>query len=131
MANLPILGTALIGAILSAYLIYVEQMLKRDSHYKAMCDLGNRISCTKVATSKYAYTLKISNALAGLAFYSVVILLAGLGMIQLIFYLSALAMLFSMYLGYVSFFRMKHFCLVCTATYVVNIFLLILSFSAL
>ncbi|MBW2965453.1 hypothetical protein KY363_08405, partial [Candidatus Woesearchaeota archaeon] len=67
---------------------------------------------------------------AGLAFYSVVILLAGLGMIQLIFYLSALAMLFSMYLGYVSFFRMKHFCLVCTATYLVNILLLILSFSA-
>lgn len=131
MAHLPIVGVTLIGAILSAYLIYVEQMLKRDSHYKAMCDLGNRISCTKVATSEYAYTLKISNALAGLVFYSGVILLAGLGMIQLVFYLSIAAMLFSMYLGYVSFFRMKHFCIVCTATYLVNIFLLILSFAAI
>jgi uncharacterized membrane protein len=45
-----LLGIAGLGA--SVYGYYVKQQHKKNPKYKALCDIGPNISCSKVLTSK-------------------------------------------------------------------------------
>uniref|UniRef100_A0AAZ3Q723 vitamin-K-epoxide reductase (warfarin-sensitive) n=1 Tax=Oncorhynchus tshawytscha TaxID=74940 RepID=A0AAZ3Q723_ONCTS len=41
-----------LGILLSLYAYHVETEKARDSNYRAMCDVSNSISCSKVFTSR-------------------------------------------------------------------------------
>lgn len=43
----------LLGILLSVYAFHVEREKSRDANYRAMCDLSNSISCSKVFGSRY------------------------------------------------------------------------------
>lgn len=44
-----------IGLLLSVYALHVELSRERNPDYRAMCDLGESVSCSKVFTSRYVY----------------------------------------------------------------------------
>jgi len=119
---------ALIGLSLSVYLLFVERKLEEDKNYKAACDINKKITCTGVASTKYAYLLGFSNAYIGIVFYFFVLFLAYLHDLKMIFYLSVISVLFAVYLAYISYFKLKKICIVCHATYLVNIVILFASF---
>lgn len=41
-----------LGVIISIYAFHVESRAEQDSNYEAMCDISERVSCTKVFSSK-------------------------------------------------------------------------------
>lgn len=43
------------GLVLSVYALYVELSRERNPEYRAMCDLGESVSCSKVFTSRYDF----------------------------------------------------------------------------
>lgn len=43
------------GLFLSVYALHVELSRERNPDYRAMCDLGESVSCSKVFTSRYVY----------------------------------------------------------------------------
>lgn len=115
-----VLVLAGIGFVLSLYAFIVEKKLKQDPTYKPACDIADRISCSKVATSPYANLFFVSNAVIGMAFYVLVMLLAWLGYEQALKIAVAAGVLMSLYLAYILYTKIKSLCLVCTATYIVN-----------
>lgn len=54
-----------IGIFLSLYGMYVEIMAAYDDDYEAMCDINEKISCTKVFTSEYGRGFGILGSLVG------------------------------------------------------------------
>ncbi len=110
------------GLLLSAYAYYVERNAK-NKQFKALCDINSTISCSKVFSSKYGRLLGVPNALLGIAFYSVVLLLSFLELDGFVRLLAIPAVAASAYLSLLQF-KLRTFCLVCTAIYVVNIALL-------
>lgn len=71
-----ILVTALIGFCISLYIYLLEKKVKANPQYKPLCDLSDKISCTKPMKSAYASIFYFSNAIVALIFYSSVALLA-------------------------------------------------------
>jgi vitamin-K-epoxide reductase (warfarin-sensitive) len=116
---------ACIGILLSLYTYYVELHTKRVKGYKAVCDINDRMSCTKAVTSKYGKMFGISNSLIGLGYYALVFILSTAAYTTPLLILTILGCLASLCLAYISYIKMKNFCVVCTATYVVNFLLLI------
>lgn len=43
-----------LGLVLSVYALHVELSRERNPDYRAMCDLGESVSCSKVFSSRYA-----------------------------------------------------------------------------
>ena len=41
-----------LGILVSVYALYVETRKHRDKTYKAVCDLGENMSCSRVLTSR-------------------------------------------------------------------------------
>ncbi len=123
--NTAIYITVAIGILLSLYTLYVEHRLKKDHSYKAVCDINDRMSCSKTFESPYGRIFGISNAYPGLLFYLVVIGLTYYLQFEFLLYITVFGLLFSAYLAYLLYFKLKHFCLVCHGIYLVNILLLI------
>ena len=119
-----------IGIILSIYAYSVERKSKKQENYKAICDINERMSCSKAFSSKYGSILGISNAIKGIFFYIILIILSFISL-KAVFYLSILSLLGTVYLVYVLYFKLKNFCIVCTLIYLVNILLLIFSYNLL
>lgn len=44
-----------LGLALSVYALHVELSRERNPDYRAMCDLGESVSCSKVFSSRYGY----------------------------------------------------------------------------
>eukprot|EP00795_Rhopilema_esculentum_P015457 gene15457-6707_t len=44
--------TCIIGVILSLYALHVEIAKEKDADFKAMCDISEKMSCSKVFNSK-------------------------------------------------------------------------------
>jgi len=118
---------AVIGIVMSLYLLYVRRRLVHDSSYKAVCDISEKMSCTKVAASKYSHLLGVPNAFIGLLFYAAVLVLSDIALTKIIFYLSIPAVLATIYLAYLMQFRVKNSCIVCYGTYIANILIFLLS----
>lgn len=123
--------TAIIGLLLSIYTLYVEKKMEKSKNYKALCDISDKISCTKAFGTNYGHILGISNAIPGIGFYILILILTYYNQLNFIFYFSALSFLASIYLAYIIYFKLKNFCLVCNGIYVVNLLLLIFSYSIL
>lgn len=128
--SLEILVTSLIGFIFSIYALFVEFKYSKNKEYKAVCDLTENMSCTKAFSSKYGRIGILSNSLYGIFFYITISILTYFSYLNYIFYLSILSFLGSLYLAYISYFKLKNFCLVCTAIYLVNTLLMIFSYLA-
>ncbi len=116
---------AVLGFAASWYASAVERKAQRFSDYKAICDIRESMSCTKAFTSSYGKLFGVSNALGGLFFYTLLFILTLFGLPDHIFYLSLLSFWGTLYLIYISYVKMKNFCVVCTFIYIINILLLI------
>ncbi|XP_037319302.2 vitamin K epoxide reductase complex subunit 1 [Pungitius pungitius] len=129
-----------LGLFLSAYALHVELSRERDPDYRAMCDLGESVSCSKVFTSRWGrgfglvqfFVAKDSllnqpNSVLGLLFYT---LQMGLGLslskeaAALLVLSSWVSVAGSLYLASILTFVLGDFCMVCVSTYVVNFALL-------
>lgn len=130
-----------IGILLCLYAFHVEFQLGRKPTFVAACDINDRMSCTKVLSSRYAKgfglvnensIFNISNAIYGLLFYSFILIAAVFSgiwhWISFIILLEALiAVAGSIYLAYILFFVLTDICVVCISTYLVNALLFVLS----
>ena len=119
---------AIIGLLLSIYALYVEKK-SLNKKYRPVCDINNRVSCTKAFSSSYGKILGIPNSVFGIIFYVIILILNALNNIQIIFYLAVISVLGSIYLAYVSHIKLKTFCIICNSIYLVNILLLIFSYK--
>jgi len=122
---------AVFGFLLSLYALYVERKSAKSKTYKPICDINDRVSCTKAFSSKYGRLAVLPNSLYGMFFYPAVFVLAQYEFITYIFYLSILSVLGSLYLAYVMYFKIKTICLVCSGIYLTSILLLIFSYARL
>jgi len=116
------LALCLSGLVLSSY-AYVAGKEKK----KRFCDIRNNVSCTRAFTSRYSRLAVLPNSLWGVIFYLGYALLALLGFSGTTVLLSLLAFLGTVCLAYLSYIKMRNFCLVCTAMYLINILLLLTS----
>lgn len=128
----------LVGISLSLYAYYVETRKTNDSSYRAACDINERMSCTRVLTSRWGRgfglfnpdsPLNLPDSLFGLMYYCLSLVLnqsyksqniAGLRVI-----LAILTNLGSIYLSYILHFVLHDICVVCLGMYTVNFILLI------
>ena len=135
------------GIGLSSFAYHVELQKEANENYVALCDIKGLGSCTRVFNSKYGkgfglvslitgdekHPLNQPNSLYGIVFYSLFGLLylcsgSSKFMATLQFYVFFISCLMSGYLGYILYFILKDFCVVCVATYCVNFLLLLLSY---
>ena len=118
---------AAIGFCISLYTYVVEKKIKENPTYKPVCDISDRISCSKPMNSRYANIFFFSNALVGMLYYVLIIILAMLNATQLIFIASLCSCILSCILGYLLYFKIKSFCLLCTSLYIINLIIFLLS----
>ncbi|XP_071389684.1 vitamin K epoxide reductase complex subunit 1 [Centroberyx affinis] len=128
------------GLILSVYALHVELSRERNPEYRAMCDLGESVSCSKVFTSRWGRgfglvqflvaqdsALNQPNSVLGIIFYT---LQLGLGLsvckraALFLVFSSWVSVAGSLYLASILAFVLGDFCMVCVSTYIVNFALL-------
>jgi len=110
-----------LGLALSLYAHGVEERKKRQPGYKPFCDLTEKVSCTKALMSEWGKMLGISNALTGIAYYALIFSLALLSSWVWIYFLSIIALVFSLFLAYLLYSRVKSYCVLCTSIYLINL----------
>ncbi|XP_063337413.1 vitamin K epoxide reductase complex subunit 1 [Pelmatolapia mariae] len=130
----------LFGLVLSVYALHVEVSRERNPDYRALCDLGESVSCSKVFTSRWGrgfglvqyFVAKDSplnqpNSVLGIIFYT---LQMGLGLsvskkaAAFLVFSSWVSVAGSLYLASILAFVLGDFCMVCVSTYIVNFALL-------
>ncbi|KAM7398459.1 hypothetical protein PAMA_006391 [Pampus argenteus] len=137
----------LLGILLSLYAFHVEREKAQDPSYKAMCDVSSSISCSKVFSSRWGRgfgllgsifgndsALNQPNSVYGIGFYAFQLLLGMTvsAMAALILMTtSILSVVGSLYLGYILYFVLKDFCIICITTYALNFILFILNYKRL
>jgi protein-disulfide isomerase/uncharacterized membrane protein len=107
---------------------YVHYRLLADPSYSSVCDVNQTVNCTQAYLSRYGSVWGIPVALAGVLFFVIVLLLAGIAAQPAsaaadsapgyILALSSIALLAVLYLGWASYFQLHTFCVLCAATYV-------------
>ncbi|KAI1302337.1 Vitamin K epoxide reductase complex subunit 1-like protein 1 [Halotydeus destructor] len=130
---------SILGILLSLYTIYVEIQHEKDNKFRALCDINEHMSCSKVFMSKYGKgfglvspesPFYLPNPIFGVIHYFttlMITLFAGRDklLINVFIMLAALSNIGSVYLGYVLFFVLHDVCVVCITIYVVNFFMLV------
>ncbi|KAL7372423.1 hypothetical protein ABVT39_016055 [Epinephelus coioides] len=128
------------GLFLSVYALHVELSRESNPDYRAMCDLGESVSCSKVFTSRWGRgfglvqfvvaedsLLNQPNSVLGIIFYT---LQMGLGLslskkaAMFLVFSSWVSVAGSIYLACILAFVLGDFCMVCVTTYVINFALL-------
>jgi len=125
-----------LGLLLSCYAFFVSSSKEMDSSYKALCDISETMSCSRVLTSEYSKgfglvgklfgtnsSLYHSNALYGMVFYTAVGFTCiypavFLAKIQLLF--AIMSFIVTVYLSFILFYVLETICVVCVATYIIN-----------
>ncbi len=118
---------AVVGALLSLYALKVERKMSTAGSYRAVCDINDHVSCTKAFSSPYGHVFGVPNSLLGLGFYAFVLVVSFTVYSAYLVYFTTPSLLFSVYLAYLSYVKMKNYCLVCNGIYLINILLLVLS----
>lgn len=132
-----------VGLLISIYGYYVEVKAESDSNYKAMCDISEAISCTKVFSTPYGKgfgiigkllgedsALNVPNGVFGLVFYSTLLVTSFSKSLLVTKFQLGLAVLsnsLSIYLAYLLYFVIQNLCVVCVSLYAVNFFILLFS----
>ncbi|XP_005090388.1 vitamin K epoxide reductase complex subunit 1 [Aplysia californica] len=136
----------LMGVVICLYSLQIELRKERNPEYRAYCDINERMSCSKVLTSKYSqgfgvvhlllgknHMLNARNCNVGLVVYVLNIMLCIMGpgplTSRLLYYGALIMVLGCVYLACVLFFILHDVCLVCITTYVINGCLLYLAHS--
>jgi len=119
---------------------YVHYRLLEDPSYASFCDINTTVSCTQAYLSQYGSVSGVPVALAGVLFFALVLVLAGLAGRRAsassenapgyIFALSTVGLAMVLYLGWASYFVLKAFCVLCAITYVAVIAIFIISGGA-
>ena len=135
-----LLAFAALGLAASSTSSYVHYKLMTDPGYSSFCDVNSTVSCTQAYLSAYGSFWGVPVALAGVLFFVLILLLAGVGGRQsstaresipaYIFALSTVGLAFVLYLGWASYFQLKTFCLLCAITYVAVIGVFVVSGGA-
>ncbi|XP_072312157.1 vitamin K epoxide reductase complex subunit 1 [Eucyclogobius newberryi] len=129
-----------LGFILSIYALHVELSRESNPDYRAMCDLGQYVSCSKVFTSRWGRgfglvqifvgqdsPLNQPNSVLGIIFYTLQLGL-GLSLSQraavVLVLASWVSVAGSLYLASILLFVLGDFCMVCVSTYAINFALL-------
>ncbi|TRY74178.1 hypothetical protein DNTS_004348, partial [Danionella cerebrum] len=129
-----------LGLVLSVYALHVELSRENDPAYRAMCDIGQSVSCSKVFTSRWGrgfglvelFTSKDNvlnqpNSLLGILFYALQLGFGQLVSSRAAFFLivsSWVSVAGSLYLASILVFILEDFCVVCVSTYIINFALL-------
>ena len=116
---------AALGLAVSIYTYMIEMRMKQDPTYKPVCDLSDRISCSKPMQSVYRNLFFVSDAMVGIGFYAAMIILSLFGTKTLIIAGAALSCGASCILAYLLYFKVQAFCLLCTALYIINFLMLL------
>ncbi|XP_030610493.1 vitamin K epoxide reductase complex subunit 1 [Archocentrus centrarchus] len=133
----------LFGLVLSIYALHVELSRERNPDYRALCDLGESVSCSKVFTSRWGrgfglvqfFVAKDSplnqpNSVLGIIFYTLQMAL-GLSVSKkaamLLVFSSWVSVAGSLYLASILAFVLGDFCMVCVSTYIINFALLFIN----
>ncbi|ELT94681.1 hypothetical protein CAPTEDRAFT_93839 [Capitella teleta] len=126
------------GLLLAIYALYVEMRKTLDSNYVALCDFSEKISCSRILTSRYFrgfglakhligenHLLNQPNCILGILFY-VINIFCGLfwPSCRFLFVSSLLSCVSSVYLAFILLLKLRSVCVVCVATYAVNFALL-------
>ncbi|KAK3529245.1 hypothetical protein QTP70_021911 [Hemibagrus guttatus] len=128
------------GLVLSVYALHVELSRENDPNYRAMCDLAESVSCSKVFTSRWGRgfglvqlfaekdsILNQPNSVLGIIFYT---LQLGLGQMvsntaaHFLVITSWVSVAGSIYLACILVLVLGDFCMVCVSTYIINFALL-------
>lgn len=131
------LACAALGLAASAASTYVHYRLLTQPDYASFCDVSATVSCTDAYLSPYGSLWGIPVALLGLAFFTAILLLAGLGgrtrssvrdaVPAYILVLSGIGLVFVLYLGWASYVQLHVFCPLCAATYAAVIALFVIA----
>lgn len=113
---------AVIGILASAYMLYIKGKLKSNPQYKSICDINNRVSCTKVATTSYGKTFGIENGILGLFFYLGIISATVINFVLGLKILAIAGLVMTIYLLH-KLYTLKMICPVCLVVHGVNILL--------
>ena len=124
---MELLILSILGIAISIYGLYVEHRKKKYNQYTPVCDINNKINCSKALTSKFGKHFGISNTVYGIIFYSILIILNTLNLKIIILILSTTSIIITLYLAHKLYYQIKNVCLVCTFTYLVNILIFIQS----
>ncbi|KAL3857773.1 hypothetical protein ACJMK2_012410 [Sinanodonta woodiana] len=132
-----------LGMIISVYAYHVEVSVEKDPSFRALCDISERISCSKVFSSRYGKGFGIidrifgkesflnqPNSVYGMVFYllhTVLAFFSSNAVVWLQLVLAVSANLGCIYLGYILYFILNDMCIVCISSYIVNAFILLCS----
>lgn len=118
---------------------YIHYKLLTDSSYTSLCDVNPALSCSEAYLSPYGSLWGVPVALAGVIFFIVVLLVAGVGArptsaaresaAAYIFALSSIGLAVVVYLAWASF-QLHTLCLFCATTYVAVIAIFVISGKA-
>jgi uncharacterized membrane protein len=135
-----ILAFGVLGLAASTTSSYVHYKLLTDPSYTSFCDVNPAVSCTQAYLSPYGSIGGVPVALAGVLFFLIVLLLAGLAgrdrsparetVPGYIFALSTVGLAVVFYLGWASYIQLHTFCPLCAGTYVAVIAIFITSAGA-
>ncbi|XP_053998311.1 vitamin K epoxide reductase complex subunit 1-like protein 1 [Hylaeus anthracinus] len=123
----------------ASYYAYVLGIAKEeDNSYEAMCDISERVSCTKAFLSEYgkgfgiipeSSPLYMLNSVYGLIFYTLVGALSTINKYSTSAIVVALAVasnLATIYLAYILYMQ-NNICVICVSLYIINAIILILA----
>ncbi len=134
-----VLAFGLLGLGASSASSYVHYKLLTDPSYTSFCDVNPAVSCTQAYLSRYGSVWGVPVALAGVLFFVLVLLLAGIGgsraagrasAAAYLFPLSAIGLAVVLYLGWASYFQLHTVCLLCATTYVAVVAIFITTLGA-
>ena len=147
MSFLWICCVSIFGVVLSLYTLYVEykaHTAEDDNPYVALCDISEKMSCSKVFLSEYGKIFSSlgvipkdsvfdqPNAVYGILFYCIVLSIGGLAHFNkisislakdILLLCATLSVLLSAYLSYILAEVLQDICVVCFSTYVANFLL--------
>ncbi|XP_062485969.1 vitamin K epoxide reductase complex subunit 1 [Pezoporus occidentalis] len=128
------------GVALSLYALHVERARAREPGFRALCDLGEAVSCSRVFGSRWGRGLglvepllgrdsaaNVPNGAVGVGFYLLQGILGpvrGRGASWLLLASSVASALASLWLAAILAFVLHDLCLVCLSTYGLNLLLL-------
>lgn len=128
--TVPVVLLAVCGLLLSVWALLIATRYRRSMRYTPWCDFSEQVSCSRAFTSRYSRTLRIHNAWFGIIAYPVVAWIAIIGRPLELLIAGSLLVLASASLAYISFVKMRNYCLVCIGVYAVNLAIFLLALTA-
>lgn len=134
-SSIIIMAAVGLGICLYLYSLHVA-LLMGEIKSGPLCGGDGGLGCQSVAAGPYSSMLGLPLASWGAIFYSAIILLgiggvifwrdSGRVFLRAALYLSVFGLAFDLYLAYTMLFRIQAVCWLCVATYVINIFIILI-----